>query len=62
MAEKQTSRIWKTFIGWTSMLLVAAVGVMILTANLRLQPIQQQSAATEATLAATIADRETQIF
>ncbi len=63
MTEKQTSfgRIWKKFIGWTSMLLVAAVGVMILMANLRLHAIQQQSAATEATLAATIVDRETQI-
>jgi outer membrane protein OmpA-like peptidoglycan-associated protein len=63
MTETQKSfrRIWKKFIGWTSMLLVAAVGVMILTANLRLQAIQQQSAATEAKLAATIVDRETQI-
>jgi outer membrane protein OmpA-like peptidoglycan-associated protein len=63
MSETQKSfrRIWKKFIGWTSMLLVAAVGVMMLTANLRLQAIQQQSAAAEAKLAATIADRETQI-
>jgi outer membrane protein OmpA-like peptidoglycan-associated protein len=63
MTEKQKSfrRIWKKFIGWTSMLLVAVVGVMILMANLRLHAIQQQSAATEATLAATIVDRETQI-
>lgn len=63
MTEKQESfrRIWKKFIGWTSMLLVAAVGVMILMANLRLYAIRQQSAATEATLAATIVDRETQI-
>lgn len=63
MTEKQKSfrRIWKTFIGWTSLLLAAAVGVMILMANLRLNAFQQQSAAAEATLAATIVDRETQI-
>jgi outer membrane protein OmpA-like peptidoglycan-associated protein len=59
--QKPFRRTWKKFIGWTSMLLVAAVGVMVLMANLRLQAIQQQSAATEATLAATIVDRETQI-
>jgi hypothetical protein len=63
MTEKLKSfrRIWKKFIGWTSLLLAAAVGVMILMANLRLQAFQQQSAATEAKLAATIADREAQI-
>jgi outer membrane protein OmpA-like peptidoglycan-associated protein len=63
MTEKPKSfrRIWKKFIGWTSMLLVAAVGVMILMANLRLHAIQQHSAANEAKLAATIADREVQI-
>jgi outer membrane protein OmpA-like peptidoglycan-associated protein len=63
MTEKQTSfrRIWKQLIGWTSMLLVAVVGVMILGANLRLYAIQQQSAATEAKLAATVVDREAQI-
>ena len=63
MTEKPKTfrRIWKKFIGWTSMLLVAAVAVMILMANLRLHAIQQQSAANEAKLAATIADREVQI-
>lgn len=63
MTEKQNSfrRIWKKFIGWTSMLLVAVAGVMILMASLRLEALQQHSAATEAKLAATIADRETQI-
>lgn len=59
MTEKQTSfrRIWKKFIGWTSLVLVAVVGLMILVANLRLQAIQRQSAATDAKLA----DRDTQI-
>ena len=63
MTEKQTSfrRIWKTFIGWTSLVLVAVVGLMVLVANLRLQAIQQQSVASDAKFAATIADRETQI-
>jgi outer membrane protein OmpA-like peptidoglycan-associated protein len=63
MTEKQKSfrRIWKTFIGWTSLLLAAAVGVMILMTNLRLHAFEQQSAITEAKLAATIVDREAQI-
>ena len=63
MTEKQTSfrRMWKKFIGWTSMLLVALVFAMVFMANLRLQAVKQQSAATEATLAARLADRETQI-
>jgi outer membrane protein OmpA-like peptidoglycan-associated protein len=63
MTEKQKSfrRIWKKFIGWTSLLLVAALGVMILVTNLRLEAFQQKSVATEAKLAATIADREAQI-
>ena len=63
MTEKQNSfrRTWKKFVGWTSILLVAAVGVMILMANLRLQAFQQQLAATEARLDATILDREAQI-
>ena len=63
MTEKQTSfrRIWKKFIGWTSMLLVALVGAMVFMANLRLQAVKQQSAASEATLAARLSDRETQI-
>src|SRR5688572_5821775 len=63
MTEKQNSfrRIWKKFIGWTSMLLVAALAVMMFTANIRLNATQQQAVATEATLAATVADREAQI-
>jgi outer membrane protein OmpA-like peptidoglycan-associated protein len=63
MTETQKSfrRIWKKFIGWTSLLLVAAVGVMMLMANLRLHATQQHALATEAKLAATIVDRETQI-
>src|SRR5262245_3969492 len=63
MPEKQKSfrRIWKKFIGWTSLLLAAAVGVMIAMTNLRLHAFQQESAATEAKLAATIADREAQL-
>ena len=63
MTEKQTSfrRIWKKFIGWTSMVLVALVAAMVFMANLRLQAVKQQSAATEATLAARLSDRETQI-
>jgi len=63
MTEKQTSfrRIWKKFIGWTSLLLVAVLGVMMLMTNLRLEAFHQQSAATETKLAATIVDREAQI-
>src|SRR5262245_56124352 len=63
MTEKQKSfrRIWKKFIGWTSLLLVAVLGVMILMTNLRLEAFHQQSAATEAKLAATVTDREAQI-
>jgi outer membrane protein OmpA-like peptidoglycan-associated protein len=60
---KQNSfrRVWKKFIGWTSILLAGVVGVMMLMTNLRLNAFQQQSAATEAKLAATIVDREAQI-
>ena len=63
MTEKQKSfrRIWKKFIGWTSLLLAAAVGVMILMANLRLHALEQRSASAEAKQAATIVDREAQI-
>ena len=63
MTEKQTSfrRIWKKFVGWTSLLLVAVLGVMVLMTNLRLEAFHQQSAATETKLAATIVDREAQI-
>src|SRR6185503_3484908 len=63
MTEKQTSfrRIWKKFVGWTSLLLVAVLGVMMLMTNLRLEAFHQQSAATETKLAATIGDREAQI-
>ena len=60
MTDTQKSsfrRIWKKFIGWTSMLLVAALGVVIFTANWQLNATQQHAAATEATLA----DREAQI-
>jgi outer membrane protein OmpA-like peptidoglycan-associated protein len=55
--QKTFRRIWKKFIGWTSMLLVAALGVIIFTANRQLNATQQHAAATEATLA----DREAQI-
>src|SRR6188474_1817268 len=55
--QKTFRRIWKKFIGWTSMLLVAALGVIIFTANWQLNATQQHAAATEATLA----DREAQI-
>ena len=63
MTEKKKSfrHIWKKFIGWTSLLLVAVLGVMILMTNRGLEAFQQQSAATEAKLAATIADRDAQI-
>src|SRR6476620_5033345 len=58
---KLLRRVWKKFIGWTSMLLVGAVAVMMLMTNLRASALQQQSAATETKLAATIVDREAQI-
>jgi outer membrane protein OmpA-like peptidoglycan-associated protein len=63
MTEKLKSfrRIWKKFIGWTSLVLVAAIGVMMFTANWQLHASQQHAAATEAKLAATIADRDGQI-
>ena len=63
MTETQKSfrRIWKKFIGWTSMLLVAIVAAMVFMANLRLQAVQQQLAATEATLASRLSEREAQI-
>jgi outer membrane protein OmpA-like peptidoglycan-associated protein len=63
MTQKQTSfrRIWKKFIGWTSLLLAAVLGVIMLMTNLRVEAFQQQSAATEAKLAATITDQEAQI-
>ena len=59
MSEKQTSfrRIWKKFIGWTSILLTVSVGVIILIADRQLNALQQHAAATEATLA----DREAQL-
>jgi outer membrane protein OmpA-like peptidoglycan-associated protein len=63
MTDTQTSfrRIWKKFIGWTSLLLVATAAVLMLVANQRLFAVQQRAAATEAQLAATIDDRDTQI-
>ena len=63
MTEKLKSfrRIWKKFIGWTSLLLAAVLGVMMVMTNRGLEAFHQQSAATEATLAARIADREAQI-
>jgi outer membrane protein OmpA-like peptidoglycan-associated protein len=63
MTEKLKSwrRVWKKFIGWSSMLLVGAVAVMMLMTNLRASAFQQQSAANEAKLAATLVDREAQI-
>jgi len=63
MTEKQKSfrRIWKKFIGWTSMVMVVAVGVMIFAANWQLNAAQQHAAATEAKLTATIADQEAQL-
>jgi outer membrane protein OmpA-like peptidoglycan-associated protein len=54
-------RIWKTFVGWTSLVLVAAVGLMMFAATWQLKAAQQHAAATEAQLAATIADRDAQI-
>jgi len=59
MTDKLTTfrRIWKKFIGWTSILLVAALGVIVFTANWQLNATQRQAAETEATLA----DREAQI-
>jgi outer membrane protein OmpA-like peptidoglycan-associated protein len=59
MTEKQKAfrRIWKKFIGWTSLVLAAGVGVMIFTANWQLNAAQQKAIATEA----TIADRDAQI-
>src|SRR5262245_61538890 len=63
MTEKQKPfrRIWKKFIGWTSFLLAAVLGLMMVLTNLGLEAFQQQSAATQAKLAATFADRDAQI-
>lgn len=63
MTEKLKTfrRIWKKVVGWTSLVLVGAVGVMIFAANWKLNASQQHIAATEAKLAATIADRDAQI-
>ena len=61
--EKQGTfrRVWKKFIGWTSLLLTLAIAVMVFMADRQLNAVQQQAAATEAKLAATVADREAQI-
>jgi outer membrane protein OmpA-like peptidoglycan-associated protein len=63
MTEKQKTfrRIWKKFIGWTSLVMVGAVGVMIFAANWQLNAAQQHAATTEAKLTATIADQEAQM-
>src|SRR5262245_31085159 len=50
-------RIWKKVIGWTSLVLVGAVGVIIFAANWKLNAAEK----TEATLASAIADRDAQI-
>jgi outer membrane protein OmpA-like peptidoglycan-associated protein len=59
MTEKMKSfrRIWKKFIGWTSMLLVAALGVIMFGANWQLHAAQKQAVASHAKLA----DRDAQI-
>ena len=44
--QKSFRRIWKKFIGWTSMLLVGAVGIMIVAANWQLNAAQQRAVAT----------------
>lgn len=54
-------RIWKKFVGWTSLLLVGAVGIMMVATNWQLSATQEHAAATEAKLAATVADRDAQI-
>jgi len=54
-------RIWKKFIGWTSLVLVAVVGVMLFTANWQLKAAQKHATESEAKFAATIADRDAQI-
>ena len=54
-------RMWKKFIGWTSIVLTVSVGLMVLISDRQLKAAQQQAAATESKLVATLADRETQI-
>jgi outer membrane protein OmpA-like peptidoglycan-associated protein len=60
---KQTSfrRIWKKFIGWTSIVLTLSVGVMIFLADRQLNALQQQASVKESKLVAALADREAQI-
>jgi outer membrane protein OmpA-like peptidoglycan-associated protein len=50
-------RIWKKFIGWTSILLALTIGVIIFFADRQLNALQQQAAVTESKLA----DREAQL-
>jgi outer membrane protein OmpA-like peptidoglycan-associated protein len=54
-------RIWTKFVRWTSLLLVAAIGLMMFAANWQLKAAQQRATATEAEFAAAIADRDAQI-
>ena len=63
MTDKLQSfrRIWKKFIGWMSLLLVAAVGVIVITANWQLKAAERHAVETEAQLAVKIADRDAQI-
>ena len=54
-------RIWKKFIGWTSLALVGVVAVMLFTANWQLKAAQKHATESEAKFAATLADRDAQI-
>ena len=63
MTEKPKSfrRIWTKIVRWTSLALVAVIGVMLFTANWALKAAQRQATASEAKFAATMADRDAQI-